>query len=362
MQKNEVYEKLRELLDKHPMGCVPEPEIYEILKILFTEEEARVACGLTFIPKPVAEIAQRAGVNTDEAKIRLESLANKGIVYAREKNGIWGYALLPVMPGIFEFPYMKGEKTETLEKLSPLWKSYLPKLGKHFGSPGMSFSRIVPIQEEIISMPGILTYEMLYNLIDNAKSVGIAHCACRENYKNCNAPRDACMLFDETCDFLVQRGFARYITKEEMKEKLREFDHYGLVHQVNNSKDKLTFVCNCCPCCCGLLRALTELGNPYVFANSGFEPSLQGEICSGCAICADERCPMDAITIIDELPKIDKNKCIGCGLCVTGCPDDALKLVRREKVLEPANTVREMGMKILEEKNKLEDFIKLNFS
>jgi len=359
MQSKEIYERLRELLDKHPTGCPPALEIYEIFKILFTDEEAKVACGMVFIPKPVEWIAKRAEVSPEEAKIRLESLANKGIIYAREKEGEWGYALLPVMPGIFEFPYMKGERTETLERLSRLWKSYLPKISKEFGVPGVGFSRIIPIQEEIVNMPGILTYEMLYNLIDKAKAVGIAHCACRESENKCDAPREACMLFDETCDFLVKRGFARYITKEEMKEKLREFDRLGLVHQVNNSKDKLTFVCNCCPCCCGLLRALTEFGNPHVVTNSGFIPEVDAEICTGCATCADERCPLQAIEIVDEIAKIDKDRCIGCGLCVTGCPSEALKLVRREGVPEPANTIREMGLKILEGKNKLEEFIKL---
>ena len=101
---------------------------------------------MVFIPKPVEWIAKRAGVSPKEAKIRLESLANKGIIYAREKEGEWGYALLPVMPGIFEFPYMKGERTETLERLSRLWKSYLPKISKEFGVPGVGFSRIIPIQ------------------------------------------------------------------------------------------------------------------------------------------------------------------------------------------------------------------------
>jgi hypothetical protein len=45
-----VHEKFREMLDIHPMGCPPAPEIIEILKILFTEDEARVALGLGFRP------------------------------------------------------------------------------------------------------------------------------------------------------------------------------------------------------------------------------------------------------------------------------------------------------------------------
>lgn len=362
MNQNNVYKKLIEILDKHPSGCVESDEIEEILKILFTEEEAKIACNMVFVPKPVEWIAKRAGTSVEFARQKLESLANKGVIYAREKDGIWGYSLLPVMPGIFEFPYMKGKKTEILEKLQPLWRSYLPKLSSGFGTSSVSFSRVIPIQEEVVSVPGVLTYEMVYELIDKAKVVGIAHCACRELEEKCNAPKEACMLFDETCDFLVRRGFARYITKEEMKEKLKEFDKAGLVHQVNNSRDKLTFICNCCSCCCGLLRSLLEFKNPYVLTSSGFVPDVNTEICTGCSICSNERCHTGAITIVNNVAQIDKNKCIGCGLCVTGCSNNAMKLTRRENILQPPETIREMGMKILEEKGKLHDFIKLNFS
>jgi DNA-binding transcriptional ArsR family regulator len=89
----DIYERLRKLIDMHALGCPPAPEIIEILKILFTEDEARVALGLGFRPFAVSEIAGRAGVEAGEAGQHLESLANKGLVFAREKNGSWGYAL-----------------------------------------------------------------------------------------------------------------------------------------------------------------------------------------------------------------------------------------------------------------------------
>jgi len=90
-----LYEKLREMLDVHPMGCPPAPEIIEILKILFTEDEARVALGLGFRPFSVDEIAARAGVESEAAGLHLESLADKGMVFARQKNGVWGLHVVP---------------------------------------------------------------------------------------------------------------------------------------------------------------------------------------------------------------------------------------------------------------------------
>jgi Na+-translocating ferredoxin:NAD+ oxidoreductase subunit B len=357
---DDAYEQLRQNLDTHVSSCPPAPEIDEILRILFSADEALLATGLTFMPHTADEVAEKAGVPTQGAGEVLERLADRGVATSRDKAGVRIYTLLPIMPGLFELPYMKGEKNEMNQRLAPLWQRYMPILGAQLGVPEMAISRIVPIQEEVENEPGVLTYEMLYGLIDNARVVGIAHCACREAEEKCDAEREACMVFDTQCDMLVERGFARYLTKDEMKEKLREFDEAGLVHQVNNAQDKLTLICNCCPCCCHLLRSLTEFGNPSVLTTSGFTPEVDAELCDACEICVVERCPMGAMELVEGLARANDAKCIGCGLCVTGCPQSALRLVRREGVPAPAPTSRDMGMKILTDKGKLDDFIKLN--
>ncbi|MBF0099882.1 MAG: 4Fe-4S binding protein [Desulfobacterales bacterium] len=351
------YVRLREILDTHPSGCPDSPEIQEILRIFFTSDEVHVALGLGFRPLPLKTVAQKRNVDETHAFACLESLANKGIVFAKQKDGVWHYALLPVMPGLFEFPYMKNNPDPMLEKLDTLWKKYMVKLGKDFGSKSTSFSRIVPIQELIESKPDVLTYENLNHMIDQAKVFGIGKCACRSIEKKCNAPIEACMMFDDTCTYLVERGFGRYITKEEMKEKLKVFDALGLVHQINNAMDRLTFICNCCPCCCGLLRSYTDLNNPYVLTTSAYIPQLDETRCIGCGVCADERCPMKVIEMKHNHPVINEDRCIGCGLCVTGCPQEALSLIRRSNVKEPAPTNREMGLRILKDKGKLEAFL-----
>ena len=294
----------------------------------------------------------------DEARARLESLADKGMVYAREKNGEWGYSLLPIMPGIFEFPYMKGVRDETLTRLAGLWESYLVSHAKEMIDAGRPFARVVAIQEEVENDPRVLTYEMVDTLIDEAEVVGLSHCACRTAFAHCDGPLEACMLFDDTCTYLVDRGYARYITKDEMKKLLREFDEKGLVHNVNNSQDKLQFICNCCSCCCGFLRVTREVKAPYFLATSGFMARLDEELCTGCAVCED-RCPMDAIEMVDELPVIDQDRCIGCALCVTGCDTGAMEMKRREEMPETPATMPELGIEVLRNRGKLDEFIEL---
>ena len=355
----DVYTALRQLLDKDATGCPPAPEIDEILRILFTPDEARAALGLGFRPFPLGIVAARAGVAPGEARRHLEALSDKCLVFVKEKQGERHYALQPVMPGLYEFPYMKGHASGTLERLAPLWNAYMKRFGRGFGSPSMPFARVLPVQEEIEGQPGVLAFEKVYEMIDQARVVGLGHCACRRTMQKCEAPREACMMFDDTCDFLVQRGFGRTVSREEMKDTLREFDRLGLVHQVNNSRDKLSFICNCCPCCCELLQALTRLDNPCALSTSGFVPRLEAVRCTGCGVCHEKRCPMGAIQPVGRLVHIDEKRCIGCGLCVTGCPEQALKLARRENPPVPAATIREMNLTILREKGKLEAFLPL---
>jgi len=354
-----VYEDLRKLLDRDPTGCPPAPEIYEILRILFTQEEASVALGLLFRPLPVSVVARRAGVEPETARALLERMAGKGIVFAKKKEGRWRYALQPAMPGLFEFPFMGGGRSEALDRLAPLWNRYMETFGKGFGSPSMPFARVIPVQEELAHDPAILTYEKIDEMIDRARVVGIGHCACRGTMQRCNAPREACMMFDDTCDFLVSRGFGRVISREEMKRNLREFDARGLVHQVNNSRDKLSFICNCCSCCCELLRARTLLKNPHVMSPSGYLPEVDPGRCTACGFCAEERCPVGALEVRGETWTLSVERCIGCGLCVTGCPASALRLRRAPAVPEPAPTLREMNFTILKEKGKLEAFLSM---
>ena len=62
------YERLREILHKNPIGAPPSKAFDEILRILFTPEEAEVAVGMTFVPQNVEQIAKFFGVSTDKVE------------------------------------------------------------------------------------------------------------------------------------------------------------------------------------------------------------------------------------------------------------------------------------------------------
>jgi Na+-translocating ferredoxin:NAD+ oxidoreductase RNF subunit RnfB len=85
--------------------------------------------------------------------------------------------------------------------------------------------------------------------------------------------------------------------------------------------------CNCCGDCCGILRAVNDLGLAEGPQRSNYRAVLQEENCVGCGDCV-ERCQVHAITQDPNgIAIIGRERCIGCGLCVTRCPSDAIELV-----------------------------------
>ena len=53
-------------------------------------------------------------------------------------------------------------------------------------------------------------------------------------------------------------------------------------------------------------------------------PWVDSDLCTGCGLCVDE-CPVDIITMNDDVAEIDMDGCIRCGICHDICPVDAIK-------------------------------------
>ena len=117
------------------------------------------------------------------------------------------------------------------------------------------------------------------------------------------------------------------ISREEALAILDKAEEAGLVHTVSNVAQGLTYVCNCCGCCCAVLRGITEYGIGGSVARANYAAAIDPGACTGCGVCR-ERCQVGAIEEAAGVFRVLPERCIGCGLCVTGCVHGAAALSR----------------------------------
>jgi Fe-S-cluster-containing hydrogenase component 2 len=233
-------------------------------------------------------------------------------------------------------------------------------MGNEFAGSKTPLTRVIPIEKTVSPNVEVMPYEELSKMLDGAQTFSMAQCACRVSLGVCDHPHDVCLIFDKTAEFLMERGFAQKISRDQAEEILYRAEEVGLVHTTNNSQDRLNFVCNCCPCCCTILRGATQLQNPNAFLKSRWYAKVEPDQCVGCGVFDDGRCPVDAVKEVEDIARVNSGQCIGCGLCATTCEEDSIKMsFRGLEDQEPPATVSEMGLKVAVEKGKMDDFLKL---
>jgi len=356
----DMYERFREMLDAHPSGAPASAAFTEILKTLFTEDEIAAAVHLSFVPKTAEQVALASGLEVREAGRRLESMAGRLVINSRVKDGVALYSILPTVPGLFELQFMNGGGTPAQEKLGGLWTEYNAEamIRSLAGEPTPQM-RVVPVQKSLLPKNRIHTHDEIEQMIRGSDYIAVAHCACRVSKRSCGAPTEVCLIFGALAKAVVGRGSARRVSADGALEALRTAEEAGLVHTSNNSAEKPVIVCSCCRCCCHFLRGLTEHGERNAVAPSAFAAKIRTDDCTACGICRDARCPVKAIEERDGAYAADPEKCIGCGLCASGCPASAIDMVHRENIPEVPANQQEMMLKMLKEKGKLERFMKM---
>ena len=171
-------------------------------------------------------------------------------------------------------------------------------------------------------------------IIREAKSFALRECICRKERAlqghPCTHSSETCLGFSSEAGAFDYFNYAgRVISQDEALRVLDATEREGLVHVTYNVRERPMFVCNCCSCCCGFLRALKEFGAPHALARSSFVASIDGETCDSCAACASPRCPMDAIRPDPGHYTVVSDRCIGCGVCAVACPYGAIRLASR---------------------------------
>jgi len=105
--EEDLYSGLCNHLNEYPLWAPPTAEFLEILRIMFTPEEAELALGLTLAPESARQIADRAHKDTVATLQLLRRMVEKGLLL-KDPNckSEERFALLPTA--------LRGERSPSL--------------------------------------------------------------------------------------------------------------------------------------------------------------------------------------------------------------------------------------------------------
>lgn len=349
-----VYKNLQRQLDRFPLGF-PQTESgveLEILKRLYTPEEASIALMLQLKPEEPSAIAARMHRNETELAEKLAAMSARGLAFRTDRDGMMLYNAIPFMIGLYEYSVKRIDKD-----LARLFKQYYDEAYQtEMGISNIPGFKVVPIQKFINANIALFPYQKIEEDIRSARVIAVSECVCRKEAKllghGCDKPMETCLSFGLAAEYYVSSGLGRAITADEAIAILKKADDAGLVHAGVNAKH-LSNICNCCPCCCASMKGIVQKGHEKKkYFNALFEPVIGVDLCTACEMCLD-RCPVEAIEI-DSVAVVDPDRCLGCGLCASGCPSEAITMALRKSIDEPYESAHALFGSILTAKKQLQ--------
>jgi len=324
--KEDAYDKLARALDKLPNGFPRTKSGVEIaiLKRIFSPEEATLAAHLNGRYESVDEIAKRVGAASKKVEAVLMEMGKRGLLWYYEHEGSFRFRLAPFIVGFFESQLHSMD-----HEFAHLVEEYMAEGGAAgIMKPQPALHRVVPSQGAVKS-EWILPYDDVKAVLQAQKTFSLRDCICRVQQdliksRRCSFPVKTCLSFST----YERPPRPEDISKEEALALLDKFEKVGLVHTVSNVMEGLSYVCNCCGCCCGILRGINDWGIETSVAYANYYSEIDPHKCKGCRTCI-KRCQVKAISKQNKVSVVDRKRCIGCGLCVTGCPNGAAKLHRK---------------------------------
>lgn len=321
----DVFCKLANLVDGNApdmeSGRTQEDPWVNILATLINKRQAEVCLMTKQAFETAEQIANNAGVKTDEIIDDLYMSAERGILTVVERNGTDVFKLSYWAPGIMEHLLLNRDLDEI--HLAKLFKGLggddgtFSSLAFQYVPTGGNILRTIPVEKAIKAQSEALSYEQIQHILDQSDYYSVADCVCRKaSYLLGNACEhaweDTCLQIGDEAEYYVRTGRAKRLNRQEAEELLRKAEREGLVHQVfnNEGEGKSSYICNCCSCG-GCLGGAVEARLPHG-NRSNFVAEVDPENCTACGACV-ESCNANALSlgttfcsIQDQTPKMLK--------------------------------------------------------
>jgi len=370
----QAYGLLQKRLAQKVQGAPGSPTLMKILSMLFSPEEAELASRFPHNLTSLDTLSKNLKISKDELSSKLTDMAHRGVVVDIEHDGQRYYMLPPVVIGLFEFTFMRMRPDMPMKELAQLFEEYFHENKADFGHTllegNTSLFRTL-VREEAIPMDTyteVLDWERATNIVSSATALAVGICQCHHTAKllerACNKPEEVCLTFNYGAESLARNGIARSITKNEAMTILAQCKESGLAQTADNVKNKVTFICNCCGCCCHVMRGIKTLDYRPGIITSNFVMEVDLTKCKGCGKCA-KACPVEAISINKKIEGDREIKwavhneqaCLGCGVCTTVCKTGAASLKSRDQRVLVPETVFDQRVMMAIERGKLTDLI-----
>jgi len=327
-----------------------------LLKFWFTPAEAKI---LSIFKTPMMDsyslekLAKKVNLPEQNLQEIVTRLEKKGLLFnfinKKDNNKLY-YAIPFLFPGLFEWYFAsifvnsdeKREGAKIFHKLeSEVFSDFASNYEISRVIPAIKGEKLIQLDQEVeVGKSQILLFEDVRKILENSWAIAVMPCPCRIYHgilgDACDRPIDVCINLNSVAEYIDRVGIGRKVTLDEAIQILEKAEKAGLVHIANNQSDKHSFICNCCPDCCGFLSLYNKLKFlKGAVAKSNFFPQVDGALCSKCKKCMTI-CPVNAAFIkygakedlSDAKVIIREDLCIGCGLCASNCPKEAIKLAK----------------------------------
>ncbi|NVM55718.1 MAG: 4Fe-4S binding protein [Candidatus Helarchaeota archaeon] len=340
LKAENYYEIVRQKLVAGPIAAAKHEKIYELMKVLWNEETIKL---LSHFPNAgqeisVNELIEKSGLERKEVKKILKKAVEKRTI---AKVGAKNYTLHTLLPGVFEAYFISRKDTEeNLKKAAKIYR-FMIKNANEFERnqdfqlfspvlPLESTEKLIKIDESVDVKSQVLPYEIVEEMINKNEYFSVTPCQCRLvaeiSGEPCEvaSPDMGCLQVGPSAQAIVSMGFGRPLTKEEAIEYLKNTEKAGLVHNTEIESSEHSFICNCCPCHCGVISGRKKF-QFNIQKSSNYKPQNNPEICVRCKVCI-KKCPMEAVSYqeADDKIVIDLDLCIGCGICAANCKKNAM--------------------------------------
>jgi ferredoxin len=338
------------------LGPPLDEKLVRLIRHLFTPEEAEIARHLPYYyprsKQSLAKLAAKVGRTPEEILPLLENMNRLKTILKTDK----GYSLLPLIPGMFERMLISGVDSAWHRKYAQLLNDvYATGYVRTYNNRRVPAIRNIPVQKTIEGKSKVLSADLVSEMIDYHKELAVANvCQCRQSLrfegKECkrSSPEDGCLVFGSFAALLVSGGNCRAVSKEEMRDIVVERWEKKLVFMTGNvGLQSPNAICTCCDCCCHFLESVNKFQGKTGLAHSHYLARTDGALCNDCGKCV-KACNTYAHALKDKKHGFDPEKCIGCGVCVTVCKQDAIQMVENPAFQPPTSkSFQELALKLL---------------